>query len=149
MTGLRAPLIVALAIVALAGCTAPAEAQCWVWSVEGVNFGTYDVFSGAPLDSMGRLTVLCIPAAWIQVSLNRGGAPSFDPRRMRSGPNTLDYNLYLDAGRNVIWGDGSGGTQMYQGNDWWHSLPIYGRIPASQDVATGSYTNRIVATINF
>ncbi|HBA40317.1 MAG TPA: hypothetical protein DCZ05_11400 [Deltaproteobacteria bacterium] len=29
------------------------------------------------------------------------------------------------------------------------TLTIYGRIPASQDVSAGSYTNAVTATINF
>jgi spore coat protein U-like protein len=106
------------------------------------------VFSPAPLDSMGRLTILCLPAQWIQVMLSRGGGPTFQPRTMRSGPNQLAYNLYLDAARAAVWGDGTQGTQAFQGVGWWFSLPIYGRIPAAQDVAVGSNADRHRATNN-
>lgn len=149
MTRARLALTVALTAFAAGGAAAPADAQCWVWNVQGVSFGTYDVFSPAPVDSVGRLTILCLPAQWIQVSLSRGGGPSYQPRTMRSGPNQLGYNLFLDAARTVVWGDGTQGTQPFQGLHWWFSLPIYGRIPPAQDVAIGTYTDRIVATINF
>ncbi len=65
----------------------------------------------------------------------------------------LNYNLYLDAARTTIWGDGTGGTQVYSNanppNNTNVTVTIYGRIPASQDVSAGSYTNTVTATINF
>jgi spore coat protein U-like protein len=65
----------------------------------------------------------------------------------------LDYNLFLDANRTTIWGDGTGGssrsgpimppllTQV--------TVTVYTRIPARQNVRVGHYTDSITATINF
>jgi spore coat protein U-like protein len=73
---------------------------------------------------------------------------------MLSSSNQLLYNLFVDAARTVIWGDGTGGTQFLlvrnpRPNNQDISVPIYGRIPALQDVRVGNYTNTITATINF
>jgi len=71
---------------------------------------------------------------------------------MVSGSEPLFYNLYRD--RQVIWGDGTGGTQAYliknpQGNNQDISVPIFGRIPPSQNVGVGSYSDTITVTLNF
>jgi spore coat protein U-like protein len=73
---------------------------------------------------------------------------------MLNGSNSLNYNLYKDAARTVIWGDGTSGTQNLfvqnpQPNNQDISVPIYGRIPAGQGAGVGNYTNTLAVTINF
>lgn len=132
----------------------PAHAACTISSTPLV-FGTYNVFAVTPLDSTGSVTLHCTATDKdIVITLDRGGAPTFNPRRMLNGAEQLDYNLYLDAARTTIWGDGTGGTQIFanhnpQGNNRDIVLPIYGRIPAGQDVRAGTYTNTITVTIQF
>lgn len=127
-----------------AGCTI---------STTGVSFGAYNVFATSPLDSTGSVTYRCTGNASITVTLGKGGAATYNPRRMLKGSEALNYNLYLDASRTTIWGDGTGGTQTYSNpsvpNNTNITVTIYGRIPASQDVSAGSYSNTITATINF
>jgi spore coat protein U-like protein len=141
-----------LALLLLAAGEARAD-QCSI-STTSVSFGTYNVFSSAPTDSTGSVTYRCngnTTGLWI--SLTRGQSPSFSPRTLRKGSEELGYNLYLDAARTTVWGDGSGGTQT--GFDLSSekkadvTLPIYGRIPAGQDVAAGNYTDSISVVINF
>jgi spore coat protein U-like protein len=72
---------------------------------------------------------------------------------MDGSANSLGYNLYLDAARILVWGDGTGGTsrhgpvapQLGVPN----TLTIYGRIPARQTSPVGAYTDTVTATINF
>ena len=72
---------------------------------------------------------------------------------MLKSSEALTYNLYLDASRTTIWGDGTGGTQAYSDpsakKNQSVTVTIYGRIPAGQDVSAVSYSNTITATINF
>jgi spore coat protein U-like protein len=73
---------------------------------------------------------------------------------MLSSSNQLFYNLFLDAARTIVWGDGTGGTQFYfsqnpQPNNQNISVPIYGRMPALQDVKVGNYGDTITVTLNF
>ena len=44
----------------------------------------------------------------------------------------LNYNVYTDAQRTIIWGDGTAGTQVFtenaQPNNHPVTVPVYGRI---------------------
>ena len=89
-------------------------ADCSVFTTD-LNFGGYDTFAIAALTSTGTITVSCneAPPPVVMISI----APSFhsglfDPRQMRNtaGSDRLTYNLYTNAGRTSIWGDGTGGT---------------------------------------
>ena len=52
-----------------------------------------------------------------------------------------------------MWGDGSGTTGQYHiknpPNNTDVPLTVYGRVPALQDVSVGSYSDTVIATINF
>jgi spore coat protein U domain-containing protein, fimbrial subunit CupE1/2/3/6 len=145
--------LITLAAGAVGLLAAPAEAACTI-STTAVNFGTYNVFQGTPDDAVGQVTVRCTTLSlFVRVDLDRGGAPSFDPRQMRQGSEILTYNLFRDAARTTIWGDGTGGTQ-----DFFQfivpanqniNVSVYGRIPAGQDVSAGAYSNTVTATISF
>lgn len=147
-------LLIGLAVGTASLLAVPAaEAACTV-STTGITFGTYNVFQGAPTDANGQVTFRCTTfEIFVRIELDRGGAPSFNPRQMRQGGEILSYNLYRDASRNTIWGDGTGGTQEFlqlfiPGNQN-INVPLYGRIPAGQDVSAGTYTNTVIATISF
>lgn len=153
MRGARVARALGLALVGSLVVAGPAVAACTV-STTPVTFGVYDVFAGTPLDSTGNVTFRCGPQdVNITISLDRGGAPTFAPRQMRQGGEILDYNLYLDAARTVIWGDGTGGTQTYSNGNPPNNrnvvVPVFGRIPAGQDVRTGPYSDTVTATILF
>jgi spore coat protein U-like protein len=130
----------------------PAIAGCTI-STSSVSFGTYNVFNTPPLDTTGSITFNCTDNANITIKLDKGGAATFNPRRMLNGSVQLNYNLYTDAARTTIWGDGSGGTSYYSNpstpQDQNVSVTVYGRIPARQDVSAGSYTNAVVATVSW
>lgn len=145
---------VLLALGMLTALPAVARAQCTI-STTGVSFGNYDVFNAAPTDTTGSVTYNCLLGIPVQINLTKGSAASFTPRTMTKGAETFAYNLYLDAARSTVWGDGTGGTSVYT-----RSLSlldinsniivtIYGRIPARQDVSAGAYTDTVTAVINF
>jgi spore coat protein U-like protein len=69
---------------------------------------------------------------------------------MRNGGNSLGYNLYTSASRNVVWGDGTGGSStMIVNKNRNTTLSVFGQIPAGQDVAVGTYSDNITTIINF
>jgi spore coat protein U domain-containing protein, fimbrial subunit CupE1/2/3/6 len=130
-----------------------AQAACSLTSTS-ILFGSYDIFSSTPLDTLGQIIFRCSNNDHnISISLDKGGAPTFDPRRLLNGASTLSYNLYLDAARTTIWGDGTGGTQSFfvqnPTNNRDISIPLYGRIPAGQSTSAGNYSNTLTVTINF
>ena len=136
-----------------------AFSQCTV-NAGSVSFGSYDVFSNIPLDSAGTVSVNCSKAVLkASVTLSASGASgSINPRRMkRSGGNDfLDYNIFLDVSRAVIFGDGTGGTSIISLKrptgppaPWFENIDIYGRIFPGQDVSVGSYSDILTVTVNW
>lgn len=101
------------------------------------------------------VTVSCVRAidtlpAFV-VSLSRGSSPTYTPRTMTSGANTLTYNIYNQAAFTTIWGDGTGGTatRPYGGGGNSAAGIGYGRIPAGQYVAAGAYLDTITVTVTY
>ena len=146
-------LIALLVTAAVVSLSFSALAVCSLSSTS-ISFGTYDVFSTSPLDTNGSIVYRCGNSDNnISISFDRGGAASFNPRQMRNGSQALNYNLYLDAARTIIWGDGTAGTQTYfiknPPNNQDVMVPVYGRVPTGQSVSRGVYSNTIVETINF
>lgn len=140
----------ALAVGAMAHAS-DARAACWILSSAGPAFGVYDPIAGRAVDSAGSISYLCTPQK-PSVWLSTGSSGTYSARTMRSGANVLRYNLYLDAARTVVWGDGSGGTSVDVANPApinLKTIPVYGRIPPGQDAAAGTYSDTIVVTFAF
>jgi spore coat protein U-like protein len=138
------------AVCLLFASNAAEAAQCTV-TTTSVNFGSYNVFDTAPTDSTGSVTLNCNGGAKnVVVEISRGGAPSASLRFMNRGGEVLFYNLYQNAARTIIWGDGAGASPYYLGNPANNQdvrLTIYGRVPAGQDVSAGTYTDTVTVTV--
>lgn len=146
----------ALLLAGLCGLTpASALAACEIRGVVGLSFLNYTSTSTQPLDTNGSITFQCtLVATPVTIDLSQGSSNSYEPRRMQ-GPssNTLAYNLYLDATRLSIWGNGLSGTSHYgpvtPPLDVDITVPIYGRVPAQQSVVAGAYADTLVVTVTF
>lgn len=152
MTGKR--LFIALCVIVGALYASDASAQSCTISATSVNFGNYNVFDGSALDSTGSITFRCNSrASNITVTLTRGGSSTFNPRRMFKGAEVLTYNLFRNASRTTIWGDGTSGTAVYSNanppNNSNVNLTVYGQVPAGQDVSAGTFSDTVTAVINF
>lgn len=146
----------ALALAGLCGVfPGTAGATCQLKSIVGVSFVNYTSSAVLPLDSDGSISFRCdaqlIP---VTIDLSQGSSGSYVSRTLKGPSNsTLNYNLYTDVTRLFVWGNGLSGTAHYGpiipllGADV--TLPVYGRIPAGQSVAAGSYTDTLVVTVNF
>ena len=87
-----------------------ASALCSV-NNSSLAFGSFNTLTGSTVDSTGTITVTCLlQLSAYTIALSPGGSGTYSPRRMASGGNTLDYNLYTDAGYSQIWGNGTGGS---------------------------------------
>jgi spore coat protein U domain-containing protein, fimbrial subunit CupE1/2/3/6 len=149
---MRTVLVTAVAVLALRAARADAG-SCSLSSVVGVSFGSYNVFDAAPVSSAGSLTYVCTgvqPADRVTIELS---VASEDPtlRTMSAGAHALRYQLYLDAARTIIWATGAGGTSTYgpiaPAEATPTLVPIYGLLPARQDVAAGSYHDTLTVTL--
>ena len=155
MTSIRPAALAAAIAVTLVFSTTPGEAQLGVncsITTGGVAFGAYDVFSAAPVDAAGSVTYQCTLGASVVVQLGPGSAGTFTPRTLRRSGEPLNYNLYLDAARTQVWGNGTSGTSTYSNFvtiSFPVVVPIHARIFAGQNVTVGSYNDSVVATIVF
>jgi spore coat protein U-like protein len=129
-----------------------ATAQCSATTL-GVAFGTVDPFSGSAVDSTGSVTVNCLVSVGYSVSLSTGASNSYSPRTLVDGAKKLNYNLFLNAARSTIWGNGSSGTSTLSSSIGLLLLPnthtIYGRIPGGQNPASGGYADTVTVTVTF
>jgi spore coat protein U-like protein len=122
-----------------------------------LNFGnTIDALAAAvPLDATSTLTVTCSNTTPYTVALNAGvnagGASNFSTRKMKSGSNTLGYQLYTDTGRSTVWGDGtaSSSTSAGTGTGSAQTLTIYGRLPSLANAVPGAYTDTVTVTVTY
>jgi spore coat protein U domain-containing protein, fimbrial subunit CupE1/2/3/6 len=132
-------------------------------SAGGIAFGVYNPLSAVANASTGTLRVTCNGSGTgsanvtVNVTLSTGLSGSYATRKMFSGVNTLNYNIYWSTAYNQIIGDGSGGS--FGGSAGPFAVPaggsqlvtgtFFGRIPASQDVAPGSYSDVITVTVTY
>ena len=128
-------------------------ANCTI-STAAVNFGNYDpigVNAAANLDSTGTVTVTCTKGAGLRIDLGLGANASGAVRRMNDGgTNYLNYELYTTNSRTTVWGTGAAGLAIAPAPDKnARNYTVYGRVPSGQDAAVGSYTDTVVATINY
>jgi spore coat protein U-like protein len=147
-------IFIAVGLTTTAAATAT---RCALISTSGMSFGRYDPGNRRPLDSTGAVAVQCTDltaSTMISIELSRSRTGSFAPRTMAGiGTNVrVEYNLYLDAARTLIWGDGSSGTGIFRGRPLEGralSVPIYGRIPPAQSIQGGRYDDLIIITLNY
>lgn len=149
---------IAVIAAALVVQTASARAHICTVSATGVSFGLYDPRSSSPRDSTATVNVGCTGLVGLTIAVNysislSAGNGSVTSRYMSSGMGQLRYQLYGDAARTSVWGDGTGPTAVVTGS-WliglfvpYQSYTIYGRIPPNQHVAPGTYTDTILVTV--
>ena len=128
-----------------------------------LSFGAYDPLAGTVLDAVGAIIYVCgsgnpgeetTGPKNIRIEMARGSSNSYSDRTML-GPSfdPLHYNIYLDATRQTIWGDGTNGTEYYfdahPPNKTPVTVPAYGRIRALQDVEAGQYADVLPVRILF
>ncbi len=119
-------------------------------SASTLGFGNYN--SSASLDGSAIITVNCSSGSAYSVSLNGGQNLSGGSRRLAGpGGSFLNYQLFKDAARASAWGDGTGlGAKLDgTGNGSNQSLPVYGRVPAHQNVRPGSYSDVVQVTVEY
>jgi spore coat protein U-like protein len=149
----------------LACLLAAAQAQAADCSlgITGLAFGSYDPLAASALDSTSTVTVTCSKTAAGSERVNytltasTGAGGSYASRAMFQASERLAYNLYQNSARTTIWGNGSGGSSIITGSfnlsigtpTRTRNHTVYGRIPPSQNAASGSYSDTLVVTLTF
>ena len=119
-----------------------------------IAFGSYDPVvsnASANLDAAGAVIIACTRGAVTTLGLDTGANAASSEHRLALGGNFLTYEVYQDSSRSTVWGDS--GAALYNSGTApskdARTFPVYGRITGGQDVPAGSYTDTVVATVNF
>jgi spore coat protein U-like protein len=127
----------------------PAAAECRISATFPVSFPSYHGLMGT-VDALGTLVMTCSePVTGITVALSSSAA---GPRRMQGAEAALLYDIYLDEGRTVVWGDGAFGTEAlgpFNHPGGTMTLVLYARIFPGQSVPAGSYGDALQILASF
>lgn len=124
-------------------------------STSALAFAPYDPVianASANLEGTGRVTVACTKGAAPTIGLGTGSSASGSARRLSDGSgNYLSYDVYQDSGRSVAWTNAGAGqlTTTAATSKAARDFTVYGRVAGNQDVPAGSYSDTVVATVNF
>ncbi|GAB3776942.1 hypothetical protein GCM10028796_55340 [Ramlibacter monticola] len=146
----------------LAAAAAHADTTCRLTAGASLAFGVYDPVSAVANDSLARVSAVCSRnggprdvTITLQVGQGTNGT-GVNARRMANGSvggEYLNYGLFRDTGRSAVWGFSAGIDTMSQSlsidnnGSATATFTIYGRIPALQDVAIGSYSDAVTITV--
>jgi spore coat protein U-like protein len=127
-------------------------AACAV-TASDINFGT--VGSLATLhDGTGQLQAACSLSTPYTIAMDGGStAANIAARKLSlggAGAGIIGYQLYRDAARTLVWGNGTTGTvQSGTGNGAAQTIPVYARIPVQATPAPGTYEDTITVTLTY
>lgn len=124
-------------------------------NITSMSFGSLDTIAGSATDTSANISVDCDVQAAYQIRIDGGqnSGGDFNARRMRQldGVSLMEYNLYLDSSRALIWGDGTGGSQIASGVNPGirQDIAVYGRIFAGQNLSVGDYGDSVTIIIEW
>lgn len=144
------------------GVSAAVAQNCTV-STTTVGFGNYDPVvanASTALTATGSVAVKCTAGSTgVSIALDNGANYS-SGRRMKSGSNYLTYELYEPAtlpstcaspyNSGTVWNS----TNTVTPSGTWsattaQTITVCGYVAGAQDVPVGSYSDTVVATVNF
>ena len=134
---------------------ATVNAQCSVTAVN-LTFPAVDPLN-SQTDGATTVTVKCTKNSPYTVGLNAGTTTgsTIAQRLMANGSDTMDYNLYTDAGRSTIWGNSASAPTWVSGTGAGMGtaqvLNVYGRVAGGQtNLAVGTFTEpTITVTVTY
>ncbi len=136
--------------------SATVAAACIV-SAAPLAFGAYRPGAGARRATT-RLRIACARGTAFRVALGAGSVAgaTVSQRLLGNGAASLQYNLYTNTARSVIWGDGTGGTRTRAGRGRGPARPVsmavYGLLPDNsfnRAAIAGTYRDLIVVTVTY
>jgi spore coat protein U-like protein len=146
-----------LGLAFLINAPAFAALTCSV-SSPSLDFGTISTVPIPQTDVSPSLTVTCsggtsgqVVRTCVGINAGTGTGSTIANRIMNSGANTIQYEIYFDAARSVIWGDSTSASQqeldltMGASGSGSQVFPLYGRLPnpPAQFKPVGSYASSL------
>jgi spore coat protein U-like protein len=133
--------------------------DCTIAAAPSIAFDNYHPATSnltSPLNSTGTLSVTCTTGTVAEIDLStgaNGGVAVGTTRAMKSGANLLNYELYSDSSRSVVWGVGAGTggvTELAAPSATAVNYIVYGQVPGGQNIpAATDYADSVAVTVNF
>jgi spore coat protein U-like protein len=110
------------------------------------------------VNGSSTVSVTCTSGSPYSIAMDNGANASGSRRRMISGGNFLNYNLYVDAAHTQPWSTAinsttcttSGDCFLGTGNGSAQSVNIYGVVPTTATAPpSGTYTDTVTMTVTF
>jgi len=121
-------------------------------------FTSYDPTSSADNDATASISSTCTSGGAAKITMSEGGSKltgsttSVPKRAMKTSaevPQMLAYHLYSNSDRTTVWGNTDATGKGVTGTGSAVSTTIYGRIPKSQVVGAGTFTDTVAVTITY
>ena len=132
--------------------SANVTADCSI-AVSDLSFGQYDPLgqNGTQgVNAAAGVSMLCTRDARATIVIDSGRNPVGSTRGLSSGAQVVAYQIYRDAGRTQVWGSGANALQFVSaGVQNAQQFVVYANIPPGQEVASGSYSDVVTATVDF
>ena len=140
-------------------CSPPAYAACSVTATP-IVFGSYNGIAKSEIQNVANVTVRCndlLVDASFTISVSPGQSGNAMSRYLASGPSRLIYQVYTDAARTRVAGDGSAGTVSPAGSvlalagigTTSSSVQLYPVVAAGQSPAPGTYTDTLTVLVSY
>ena len=135
--------VMAVSVTVLTAC---------VVSATPLAFGAYDTNAGV-VDGSASINVACTGGSSYTIALGAGlgAGATLATRKMSTGLGTLNYSIYTDNTYVTVWGDGTGSSAVVSGSGILGTKihNVYGRIPATQAVNQGVYTDVVSVNLSY
>lgn len=121
----------------VANCTITANPLKWT---------QFDPVTGAGADTTGSLLIACTKGTTPTVQMGDGQNGG---RKMSNGSDVLAYDIYTASDYKTVWNMTNTVSLGQAPSKAERTMNVYGRIVATSDVPAGTYTDLVVATVNF
>lgn len=125
------------------------EESCSV-SASPMNFAMQSD-DGANGQAQSDIALSCTPGTQFEVAIDSGTNAQGDARRLID-PATgaaVNYEIYADAGRSQVWGDGASTVGGDSGATGQRTITAYGEVRRNGRIAPGTYSDMVVVSVNF
>lgn len=117
-----------------------------------LDFGTNSGLLNTVVNANAALSIQCSTGTAYHIGLNAGqhSGGSINARQMALGANTINYQLFRNAARTLIWGNTVGtNTVAGTGAGNTQNLTVYGSVPPQNTPPAGIYNDTIVVTVTY
>jgi spore coat protein U-like protein len=127
------------------------QAACEVTATD-LDLGTHAAEAGSPHQGTTLLRATCTPDSSYNIRLNDGTSPgaTVNQRKMVSGAQVRNYQLYSEAQRSTVWGNTTGtDTANGVGTGLSQDHTVFGAVPAAQVIPASGYAETIIVRIYY